>query len=54
MGLLGRMKLVLTNVLTNLNTDLLKETGLRTGTVRGNVGKYSKFKLKSVEHTEFL
>ena len=50
MGLLGRTELVL----TTLNMDLLKETGLRTGTVRGNVGKSSKFKLKSVEHTAFL
>ena len=50
MGLLGRTELVL----TTLNMDLLKETGLRTGTVRGNVGKSSKFKLKSVEHTVFL
>ena len=46
MGLLGRTELVL----TTLNMDLLKETGL----VRGNVGKSSKFKLKSVEHTAFL
>ena len=43
MGLLGRTELVL----TTLNIDLLKETGSRTGTVRGNVGKFSKFKLKS-------
>ena len=34
MSLLGRMELVL----TTLNMDLLKETGLGTGTVRGNVG----------------
>ena len=50
MGLLGRTELVL----TTLNMDLLKETGLRTGTVRSNVGKSSKFKLKSVERTAFL
>ena len=50
MGLLGRTELVL----TTLNMDLLKQTGLRTGTVRSNVGKSSEFKLKSVEHTAFL
>ena len=38
MGLLGGTELVL----TTLNIDLLKETGLRTGTVQGNVGKSSK------------
>ena len=41
-------------VLTTLIMDLLKETELRTGTILGNVGKSSKFKLKSVEHTAFL
>ena len=50
MGLLGRTELVV----TTLNMDLLKETGVQTGTVRGTVGKSSKFKLKSVEHTAFL
>ena len=34
--------------------DLLKETELRTGTIIGNVGKSSKFKLKSVEHAVLL
>ena len=43
MGLLGRMELVL----TTLKMDLLKKTGLQTGTVQSNVEKSSKFKLKS-------
>ena len=41
-------------VLTTLKMDLLKEMELRTGAIGGNVGKSSKFKLKSVEHTAFL
>ena len=41
-------------VLTTLIMDLLKETELRTDTIRGNVEKSSKFKLKSLEHTAFL
>ena len=41
-------------VLTYLKIDLLKETESQTGTIRGNIGKSSKFKLKSVDHTAFL
>ena len=50
MGLPGQMELAL----TTLKMDLLKETELRTGTVRGNAEKSSKFKLKSVEHAAFF
>ena len=50
MGLPGQMELAL----TTLTMDLLKETELRTGTVRGNAEKSSKFKLKSVEHAAFF
>ena len=50
MGLPGRMELVL----TTLKMDLLKQTDLRTDTIRSNVGKSSKFELKSVVHTAFL
>ena len=50
MRLLGRTELVPTTV----KMDLLKETGLQTGAVWGNVGKSSKFKLNYVEHTAFL
>ena len=50
MGLLVRAELVL----TILKMHLLKETELRTGTVRGNVGKSFKVKLKSMKHTAFL
>ena len=50
MSLPGRTELVL----TTLNMDLLKEKELRTGTIQGNVGKSSKFKLKFLEHTAFL
>ena len=49
MSLPGRTELVLTTLIM----DLLKETELRTGTILGNVGKSSRFKLKSVEHTAF-
>ena len=38
----------------NLIMGLLKQTELRTGKIRGNWGKSSKFKLKSVEHTALL
>ena len=50
MSLPGRTELVLTTLIM----DLLKETELRTGTILGNVGKTSRFKLKSVEQTAFL
>ena len=50
MGLPGRMELVL----TTLKMDLLKQTDLRTDTIRRNVGKSSKFELKSVVHAAFL
>ena len=39
---------------SNFNNGFTKETELRTGTILGNVGKSSRFKLKSVEHTAFL
>ena len=50
MGLPGRTEVVL----AALKMDLLKETELRLGTIRGNVRKSFRFKLKSVEHTTFL
>ena len=50
MGLPGRTELVL----TALEMGLQKEGELRLGTIRGNVGQSSRFKLKCVEHTAFL
>ena len=50
MGLPERTKLVS----TTLKVDLLKETELRTGKIRGNMGKSSKFKFKFVDHTAFI
>ena len=54
MGLLGETYGFTWTNGTTLKMDLLKETGLQTGTVQGNVEKSSKFKLKTVEHTAFL
>ena len=50
MSLPGQAELVQ----TTLTMDLLKKAELWIGTIQGNVGKSSKFKLKYVEHTAFL
>ena len=39
--------------LTTSKVDLVKETELRTGTIRGNVEKSFKYKFRSLEHTSF-
>ena len=39
---------------TTLKVDLPKREKLRTGTIQVIICKYSKFKLKSVEHAAFL